>query len=286
MSGAIKKIAPIALGVGLAATGIGAAAGAGVMAAGSTAAAGAYGAGAAASLAAGGSAIARAAGMAGFAASQVASGVSGIGSALSGLSGVSNVLSSVSNVAGAFAAPAATYAGAQSTVYAARQASRDQLSSAENLEYQSGVSLINKSIAEMNLAYEQQINATNLERMGRDNRRTLEKGKAMFAVSGVDATGSVQDVLADTATEGALNLAITDFESRHRQKGFQIQATSFQKEADNYIAASNKAKENAATILKEGLAASKGETSMSFIQGAQAIPQVLSGVKDLINFIG
>jgi hypothetical protein len=276
MGGAVKKIAPIALGIGMAATGVGAfaapaALGAGLGAAASTSALGA----AAGSLAGLGAAAGVAAGAGSL-----------LSTAGSIFSGAQSIIGSVSNIGGASAAPAATYAGAQSTAYAARQASRDQLSSAENLEYQSGVSLINKSIADLNLQFEQEVNAINQERVGRDNRRTLEKGKTMFALSGVDATGSVQDVLADTATEGALNLAIMDFESRHRQKGFEIQSSSFAKESENYIKASNKAKENAATILKEGLAASKGETSMSYIQGVQAIPQVLDGISDLANWIG
>ncbi len=281
MGGAVKKIAPIVAigaaaftgGASLAALApaAGAASAAGAAAAGVTAAAGAASAGA---FSLGASALGIAGGAAGI-----------LGSAGAFLSKASPILSGISNVAGAFAAPAATYAGAQSTAYAARQSSRDQLSSAENLLYQSKVSLINKNVAELNLQFEQQVNYTNTERLKRDNRKTLEKGKTMFALSGVDATGSVQDVLADTAMEGELNVAIANFESKHRQKGYDIQINSFQEESDNYIKASEKAKENAATILKEGLAQSKGETSLSYIKGIEAIPQALSGIKDLSNFI-
>lgn len=276
MGGAVKKIATVAGVAALAATGVGAIA--------APAALGAAGAAAAGASAALGTATAAATAF-GTAAAGVAGGASIFSSIGSVLGKAGDGLGAISNIGGAFSAPAATYAGAQSTAYAARQSSRDQLSSAENLLYQSKVSLINKSIAELNLEFEQQVNYTNTERLKRDNRKTLERGKVIFALSGVDATGSVQDVLADTAMEGELNVAIANFESKHRQKGYDIQINSFQEESDNYIKASEKAKENAANILKEGLAQSKGETSLSFIKGIEAIPQALSGIGDLSNFI-
>ena len=269
MSGAVKKIAKVALPVAAIATGVGAVgAVGGALAAGSVATSAATTAGSLAAAAAGGG--------------------GGILSALGAVGSVvsrgSSILSAVNNIAGAFAGPASSFSASQSIEYLARQQARDQLTAAENFEYSAEISLINKSIAERNRVFEEQSNFATKERMARSNRRTLETGKAQYAVGGVTATGSAQDVLADMAMEGELNIALTDFESRHRQKGFEIQRDVFQKEADQYLKAANTAKENAANILKEGMASAKEQKYLSFADGIGAIPQIISGVEQLGTF--
>lgn len=275
------SLGTVAAGVGLGAlalTGVGA----------PIAAAGAVGAASAGVAAAAGGALATAATVGGLAATAAGAGgiLSSIGSVANLASKGSNLISQVSGIGGALTGAASTYAGARSNAYEAKQAASDQLTAAENYEFQSGISLINKDIAERNLDYEIQTNFANAERTRRQNRRTLETAKSAYAVSGVTATGSVQDVLSDQATEGELNIAMADYESRHRQMGFRIQRDILQKESDQYLKAAAKSKENSANILKEALAAQNADTSVAFLEGVQAIPAVLSGIGDLANYIG
>lgn len=194
-----------------------------------------------------------------------------------------SVIGGIQSVAGAFAQPASTYMGAQSTAFQAKQAAANYLDAAENFDFQSSISKINATISKSNQIYEEQRAAAELDRMLRADNKVRQTARVAYAASGVRLTGSAVDVIADMANEQALNRALYKYESDQRVRGFQFQQYASTKEAENYAKAGVRAKENATSVLEEGLKASKGQTSLAFAQGLDAIPKALSGVNDLFK---
>lgn len=228
----------------------------------------------------------------GFAGSSTAASVIGGASSLFGgggglgsvLSTASNALSGVNSIVGAVSRPAQTYFGAQSTAFQTKQAAQAQVDTAETYEYQATVSERNASIQEMNREYEQQTRFAMSQRERRENRKALGTAKAAAATSGVELSGSVQDVLGYSASEGALNVALGDYASQFRQRGFEIQRDAAYEESEQLKKAGEKARRNAEEILDEGKKAERAQTSVAFAQGVEAIPDILGGVGQVIDF--
>jgi hypothetical protein len=237
-----------------------------------------------------GAGAAIASGIGAFAA-PAALGAAGGGGFLSSLGTVGSVLGTVGKlagavggVAGAFAQPASTYMGAQSTAFAAKQAAANYLDAAENFTFQSSTSKLNATITKANRIYEEQRAYAELDRMLRSDNKVRQTARVGYAASGVKISGSAIDVIADMATEQALNRALFKYESDQRVRGFQFQEYASTKEAENYEKASVRAKENAASVLEEGLKASKGQKGLAFTQGLDAIPKAIQGVSSLMDF--
>lgn len=247
---------------------------------------GLFGATAAAGGVAGGVAAAGAmvnAGAAAAGAAAIGSAGTFLGTAGTILNTVGNFISGVSSIAGSTARPVSSYMGAQSTAYAAKQASIDAITQAENFEYQAGVSDINASIAERNRVFEEQSQYATEQIMMRQNRKALATAKNMYSTAGVTMSGSALDVIADNAAEGALAIALKKFESFHRQKGFEITRDAAFAEKKQFEKAAVQSRKNAKSILEEGLAQSDAQKGVSFVEGLSAIPDVIEGINDVIN---
>lgn len=272
IGGLLKIALPLA---GIALTG---GAGAGLVGAAGAASAGAGAVGAAAATAAG-------AGVVGSAAAAAGAGslFGTLGQVFSVVNQVGGVLSGVTSAAGT---AYSTYAGAQSNAFAARQASINAIREAETFEYQAGVSTINASIMERNREYEVQSAYAAEQILLRQNRKFADAAKAAFGAAGVSLSGSALDVIADTAAEGQLNVALRRFESAQRQFGFETQRDAAIKESEQYKKAAGQSRENAQAILEESAAAERIGKATAWSQGLDAIPQVVSSVSDILNLFG
>lgn len=240
--------------------------------------------GVAAAVVTGGASLA-ATGIFGASAAAAGAGLTG-GSALGALGTVGKIggaISALGSVASSLSQPASTYAGAMSTAYQAKQASTDYLTAADNFIFQSGVSQKNADIAARNLDYEIQRNFAISERMIRENRKAVRTARAVYGSAGVSGEGSVNDVISDMATEGALNVALEDFESRQRQRGYTYQKEAALSEKSQYEKAAAQSRANAKSVLEEGLNASKGQKLTSYAQGLNALPGAIKSVTDLVG---
>lgn len=210
-----------------------------------------------------------------------ASGFSFFDTVKTGVSAVKGITS----LAGAASGPVGTYMGAQSTAYAAKQASRDLLARADGLDYQSGISTLNADIASKNLAFERESLELTDEILERQTSKVIGEAKTMYSAAGVALSGSALDVLGDTAAEGRLARSMASFESFHRQFGFETERDVNLREAEQYAKSAVQSRENAQDVLEEGLAASNLQELTSFAEGVLRIPDIVNGAEDVFEEI-
>lgn len=210
-----------------------------------------------------------------------------VGTALAGAGGfmstANSILGGVQTVAGALSGATSTYMGARSNAFAAKQGAEDMLARAENYDFQAGISDINSAIAERNRVFEEQSNFAAEQMLIRRNKVAIGQAKALYSTAGVTLSGSALDAIAASAAEGDLSVALQKFESSHRQWGMEQQRNVAEMEAGEFRKAAERSRKNASSILEEAKKAEKQETSVSFVQGLGAIPDVISGFEQLTS---
>lgn len=194
-----------------------------------------------------------------------------------------SIIEGASNVVGAAAPALESYFAAESIIFAAKQKQADYLAQAENYGFQAGIADLNGKIMAENLDYEVQMAYATEQMMDRQNRRDIGKMKATYGAAGVTMSGSAIDVLADSAAEGALNVAMLNYQSERRQQGIKYQMQANKLTADNYRKAAATAEANAATALKEGEKSKDLQDYITIGTSISAVPSIIEGVGDIIE---
>lgn len=105
--------------------------------------------------------------------------------------------------------------------------------SMSNASAQSDAAKYNAQVAENNAKQAQMEADAEAQKIRSRNRRIIASQKAQFAASGVQITGTVTDVMVDSATQGELDAMSAEYAGEVRSKALQSQAELDRKAASN-----------------------------------------------------
>lgn len=160
------------------------------------------------------------------------------------------IIKGVSNIGGAISGPAETYTATLAAYQQAKQYATETLFKAQQFDYQASNAMINASISERNKLWEIERNKAEVANIERETKRKVGTQRAAYGALGITLEGSPQDVIADTASEGALQRALKNFASIQQQENYSVQSASFQREAGQLRQGATQARANATSILK------------------------------------
>lgn len=213
--------------------------------------------------------------------SQILSGASTLGKVAGAVGSVFDL------VGGSGAADAySTFLNADAAKAAATGKARDYNEQAESYDYLASQAGRNRQASLQNYVAEQQRLAVESERIARANKRAIGTTTAAYGAAGVALeSGSVQEVLMDSAAEGELDLAIENFNSKQRQRNYLIEADSLAEEAAFNKKNAARARENANLSLEAGNSISDMLRKQGAVQGVEAGVNILKGAGSAIDSV-
>lgn len=194
-------------------------------------------------------------------------------------------------MAGPFADAAGNAAGAVSSLFAGfganTKADMDRIEAQADLLKGKGAELEGESytraqtLAMQNKDYAEQSTAIQEAQAGRSLDLNLGAGRAAAGASGLRESGSVIDVLADSARQGELQQQVLGYQGAITQAGYQEQYEVY----GNMVKASQVAVEGAELANKEHLMAADAENTAATgdfitagIKGVSAVASLFSGL--------
>lgn len=218
-----------------------------------------------------------------------ASGASTFSQILSGVSTVGKIAGAAGSifelVGGSGAADAySTFLNADAAKAAATGKARDYNEQAESYDYLASQAGRNRQVSLQNYVAEQQRLAVESERIARATKRAIGSTTAAYGAAGVALeSGSVQEVLMDSAAEGELDLAIENFNSKQRQRNYLIEADALAEEEAFNKKNAARARENANLSLEAGNSISDMLRKQGTVQGIEAGVNIIKGAGDAIS---
>lgn len=211
--------------------------------------------------------------------SQILSGISTVGKVTSAVGGILDLVGG-SGAAGAYS----TFLQADAAKAAAAGKARDYNEQAESYDYLASQSGRNRQVSLQNYVAEQQRLAVESERIARANKRAIGQTTAAYGAAGVALeSGSVQEVLMDSAAEGELDLAIENFNSKQKQRNYLIEADALAAEAEFNTKNAARARENATLTLQAGNSISDMLRKQGTVQGVEAGINIIKGVGGAVD---
>lgn len=197
----------------------------------------------------------------------------------------SDIFTGIKDIGGAAAPALESYFAAESIIYAAKQAQADYLAQAENYGFQAGIADLNGKIAAENLDYEVQMAYATEQMLERQNRRDLGEMQAVYGAAGVTMSGTAIDVMADSAAEGALSVALLNYQSDQRQKNLAYDKQMAELSAKNFRDAAERAEANADSAIREGEKSKDLQDIITIGNTISAVPAVAKGVGSLLDTV-
>lgn len=197
---------------------------------------------------------------------------------------VGDIAKGVESVAGPLLSAGSTYLGGEAALQTAKGTALDYRSRADSYDFQAAISLKNASIALMNKEYERKAMIANLDASTTKGYRERGAAKAIYGAQGVVlGSGSTSDVFADMKTNTLLNNAIITFESQQKQRGYDSQREVLMMEAENYKRSATNLRKIADMVIESGEDSKKATDVVAGYQAVKSIPDVISGVGQVIN---